>query len=576
MPADHTGIDEVNISEIKNPNFDSLPQGDLQHLHMLHYRVADRFLSYLSPQLNEKVDFHSITATQISGEDFLGYLDKNLIQTDIHLQSVGAIHLIFSPNLATLLLDRMLGNTANSKPQKEFSSFETVALKTLIRELYTPLSEEWSNIFYPEHLQEDLHVGSFHLDNRASLRSSYVFFVAYFTVGNSDVKKIVLAYPSQIIRKLMIYEQKVTRPLNKRVFLFPKTLQSIFIPVSGVIGETSLPMSDIRSLEVGDIVTLPTRIYDAVEVRIGDQVKLFAQPGNMESKLSLKILSSETPQKAVYTSAVMSEPLIDYTVPKALNRKASTPSLQPELSEETNHESGVVESIQEAPPIEEAIMSSVEQADPVDSDSQDITDLSETALDSLDLPNETADANDMELLSNTLDESPLELTTNSFDAATVPTDDLMMDDISNDNMSPIVEDIITDDAIEEPLILDAETTIDDDDIDPFESVDIDSFVDEAPATNETNAEQEQSQEEVAEQPNALDDLVDLGTDEIEALSDQITNEEFDAEIDAEPLNEVIEEPLIPDAPVTDSQPESDSVSLNEESSDDDFSWDDLD
>ena len=52
---DPDAVDEVQVSEVKNVNFDSLTREDMRFLHMLHYRLAEKVAKSLDVSCNRKL-----------------------------------------------------------------------------------------------------------------------------------------------------------------------------------------------------------------------------------------------------------------------------------------------------------------------------------------------------------------------------------------------------------------------------------------------------------------------------------------------------------------------------------------
>ena len=287
-------IEAANIREIKRPNFDSLPQADVRYLHLLHYRMAERILNKLSEDLNIKTELHSISATQLSGEDFKEYLNEPLIQFDLHLKSVGTLNFIIDPTLGEVLVNRMTGSDDPiADIGKAFTDLDDSILSSQVEEFIPIFSEMWKQIFEPQHIHYQSQFGSYIFDDKFTDRDAYVFFGFYFTIGYSDVLRFIIAYPSSIIRKLLRYHQRVVTPMKRRVRLLPKTLQSIQVKVSAELGSSEIIMSDLKSLEPGDIITLDSKIEDPVKVTLGSSRAIMGQAGVSRNRVCVQLLNQE-------------------------------------------------------------------------------------------------------------------------------------------------------------------------------------------------------------------------------------------------------------------------------------------
>lgn len=287
------GLEEVHVSQIQNVNFDSLPRVAMKRLHYLHYKVAEKIVDRFSRDMDIKVELHTVMASQMTYEDFLKSQDKPVVQSDFLIEDLGRVNVLFSWELADMMINRLTGGSGDESDQDSFTSIELSILRTQMELLMNPFRDIWKNLFSEDQLSLEFSSGQFSYDQKLSLREAYLSFTFYMYFGKGDLKTMTWAYPSSIIRKLMKLSDAIPESLNQRVYLTRDTQKKERIPVSVTLGKTKLTMSELRSLEVGDVIPLDSEYDSPIELKIGDSIFLKAQPGVVDNKLCVQLLSSQ-------------------------------------------------------------------------------------------------------------------------------------------------------------------------------------------------------------------------------------------------------------------------------------------
>ncbi len=310
-------MEEINISPIRNINFDSMPRDQLKYVHYLHYRLAEKITKKLSQDMDIKVELHSIVASQMAYDDFLNAQQNSVVQTDFVLGEHGRVNVLFEWALADMIVNRLVGGKGEESDVETFSDLEGEILKTQTEELVPYFIDAWKSIFTQDQLRLDFQCGKYIQDKKVTLREAYIIFTFYFYFGKGDLKKVTWAYPNHILRKLLTIRQTFSDPIKKRIAIYPNTLTKTKIPVRAVLGETTLRMQDIKNLQVGDVITLDTCLDEPLKIYIGGQkTRLSGQPGVVGHKVCIQLLMMEDQEgapKRITRSAVL--PFIHETPP---------------------------------------------------------------------------------------------------------------------------------------------------------------------------------------------------------------------------------------------------------------------
>lgn len=291
-------LDEINISPVHNINFDSLPKEQMKMVHFMHYRLAEQLTKKMSHDMEIKVELHSIIATQISYEDFINAQQEDIVQTDLVLEDNHRINVLIDWSLADMMVNRLVGGKADAEDRESFNEIESEILKTQMAEIKPFFQNIWK-INEINNLEMNVHYGQYRRDKKISLREAYVLFTFYFYFAKDDLRKITIAYPNIIIRDFIRSFMMLPATIKPTINLEKKTKERTIFPLSVDLGNTKLKMSEIQTLQVGDIIPLNSKLDEPLLLTIGNTTKLRCQPGIFSNQIAIQVLVDEELTKAI-------------------------------------------------------------------------------------------------------------------------------------------------------------------------------------------------------------------------------------------------------------------------------------
>jgi flagellar motor switch protein FliM len=441
-------IDEVQVSEVKNVNFDSLPREDMHLLHLLHYRLAEKIAKKLSQDMNIKVELHTILATQLSYGEFAGSQDEKVVQANYMVKQFGDINVIFDWDLADVMVDRLTGGKGESTHTEEFSELEVSILEAQVESLIPIVSKSWETIFNPEDLSVNFSIGDYIVEKRNSLREAYVIFSFHMYYGRGELKKIIWAYPNRTIRKLLRQYRSLNRPLVPTIKLEDRTIDSINIPVQVLLGNATLTMQELQELQVGDVISLNRKCSDLLEITLGDNCKLFGQPGVHDHHLAMQVVNSEINPDSFESSSELD---IDEGLEESYEHIGPKVVISKSKSAETNFEKpSMVESPSET---DEDVETPIEMASVIPDDLD--TSTPELSIDS----------------TEQLEEEPIETIQSESDDPEPIVVDGMPDDDTVSDLNPVIEPV-SDSIVEPELVSQSDEVVSPDLVGSEENVEI--------------------------------------------------------------------------------------------------------
>jgi flagellar motor switch protein FliM len=303
-----TNADPIQISAIKNIGFNSLPKEKVRHAHYLHYKLAEKMVQKISSDLDIHVELHTVTASQMSHNDYIHTYQNQVVQCNFNIEKLGKINLAFDWGLADSMINRLTGGSGEESHSETITSIELNILQGEIEQLIPLLTQQWRSLFSKSQMDLDIICGRFVPDKKLPLREAVTVFSMYVYFGKSDLFKIVWAYPSEILRKLLYALSLLPDPIKPSIHLQPKTVKTLKTEVKAVLGKTSLTMKELKTLQPGDIIPLDTSLQSPIDIIIGGKTKLLGQLGTHQNHLAVQLIFLDADSHTPLYSSPISEP----------------------------------------------------------------------------------------------------------------------------------------------------------------------------------------------------------------------------------------------------------------------------
>ncbi|RAP31231.1 hypothetical protein DID76_03210 [Candidatus Marinamargulisbacteria bacterium SCGC AG-414-C22] len=283
---------EISVSNVSQVAFDGLSKPNLVKLHHLHYIFADLLTKQLSKDLKIKIDLHTILVNQVTYDNFTQSITDDVLQYNLEFSNIGTVNMLLGGNFVSLLIDRLFGGSGDDSTRKSVSEIEKQVVGEQLSQLIPHFLNVWDNVIEAPEVKSDLNMG-FVPDKMVSSRESFVVFTFYLYFGSNNLSRIILSYPSRVLKHFDQLKSKSMSSFVPNVSLNDKTLDKIRFKLKATLGKSSLKMSELNTLEVGDIIPLDSEIKSPVKLTISDKVKIDVQPCVKKGRLGCQILSKD-------------------------------------------------------------------------------------------------------------------------------------------------------------------------------------------------------------------------------------------------------------------------------------------
>ncbi len=272
--------------------FDRLSEEELKQAHILHYNFAQRLCASLKSKLHAGCEIFEVDAFQNTYGSFLKSFTAQILQGKFTSSNYhDEIFISFDMQVVDSLINAALGHKEASKLGGRLSQAEDLIIDTVLENHLSVFYEIYKSIMQNIKFEK---IGSPDImpDTSIPPQSTFVYFVIEISVNNSTGKIIIGyngAFLKNLLKKMGQVEKKQPLALSK---LPPSIFNLVEQAISVTLGKTSLTMSDIQNLEVGDVVSFDLGIDAAIPISL-DGHTILGQPGKHEGKFAVRVIAVE-------------------------------------------------------------------------------------------------------------------------------------------------------------------------------------------------------------------------------------------------------------------------------------------
>ncbi len=296
--------DELNGADdkqVKDYDFKRPTKFSKEHLRTLEiiYEHYGRLLSTsMQVHLRKNVQVSVTSSETVIFSEFSNSLSNPVILGIVNFQPLGGTILIeLASQLGFAMIDRMLGGAGDSlEKSREFTEIEMTIIEKMMVVCMQLMREPWKNVVEINPVLE-----------RIETNSQFAQIIA----PNDMIAIITLNMKIGEVEGFMnvclpfFTLESVMDKLNTKFWYanmqelddedFEEYIEALVkrvdVPVTAVLGKTSISVTDFVNLQRGDIIRLDTEVEQDLTVYVGNIKKFTALPGTSRDKNSVRITS---------------------------------------------------------------------------------------------------------------------------------------------------------------------------------------------------------------------------------------------------------------------------------------------
>lgn len=291
--------EETKEKKIKKYDFrrpDKFAKDQLRTLQIIHENFARLFNTFLSGYLRTYIQVDVLSVEQLTYYEFGNSISNPAILGIINYEPLnGQIILDISTDIAFTMIDRVLGGQGKlPKETRALTEIELTLLRKIIIKINKLLAEPWENIVDLNPSLEKIETNS-QFAQIVSPNETIALITLNVKIG--DIEGMInICIPHFVIEPII--------PQLSTKFWFSNTnkkiteneidalkfgLKKTTVNVKAVIGSSEISVKDFLNLQVGDVITLNSKLEDDIIIFVGNQLKFIGKPGTKKNKIAVRI-----------------------------------------------------------------------------------------------------------------------------------------------------------------------------------------------------------------------------------------------------------------------------------------------
>ena len=287
---------KIKMYDFKRP--DKFSKEQLRTVSIMHETFARLTTTSLSAQLRSFVTVHVASVEQITYEEFIRSIPNPTTLAVISMDPLkGNAVLEIDPAITFCMIDRLFGGrglTSGNK-NRDLTDIEQEVMEGVIVRILANIREAWTQVIdlRPRFAQIETNpqfaqivpptemVVLITLETKVGEEEGMMNFCIPYLVLEPIVSKLSSQYWFSSVRK-----NSTTQYLET----IKQQLTSVDMDVVADFGSINLPIRDVLSLRVGDVIRLSNiKVGDPLSLSVGNEKKFYCQPGVVGKKMAVQI-----------------------------------------------------------------------------------------------------------------------------------------------------------------------------------------------------------------------------------------------------------------------------------------------
>lgn len=287
---------KIKIYDFKRP--DKFSKEQIRTVSIMHETFARLTTTALSAQLRSMAHVHVASVDQLTYEEFIRSIPTPTTLAVINMDPLkGNAILEIDPAITFSIIDRLFGGQGHaSKVQRDLTDIEQSVMEGIIVRILANMREAWTQVI-------DLRPRLGQIETNPQFAqivppSEMVVLVTLETKIGEEEGMMNFCIPyitiEPIISKLSSqfwFSSVRGSSTSQYLGVLKEKLSTVDMDLVAEIGSINLPIRDVLSLKVGDIVRLSNvQVGDPLTINVGNKKKFYCQPGVIGKKMAVQVI----------------------------------------------------------------------------------------------------------------------------------------------------------------------------------------------------------------------------------------------------------------------------------------------
>lgn len=288
---------DVSNYDFRRPN--RISKNQIRTLQSIHENFAESFGYFLTSKLQTTVTITTTSVDQLFYSEFILSVSNPSCLYVFEISGTDGNGILeISPQLALMIVERLLGGSADILPKiRTITPIEQTVVRAIIEHGLGDLRNSWKSIsdiiFKYQRLEQEA-------DFVQVAPSSEIVIVISFDVHiGTQTFLLNLCFPTFALEEVLAKLNKQittsalpqsSKKLRENILAVNQQISTTYLPVIAELGKTSLTVTEILELKVGDVIKTSKRVTQEIEIIIAGKRKLAGRPGVVEGKKAVRII----------------------------------------------------------------------------------------------------------------------------------------------------------------------------------------------------------------------------------------------------------------------------------------------
>ncbi|MCK8058768.1 MULTISPECIES: flagellar motor switch protein FliM [unclassified Fusibacter] len=294
--------EDTKEKKVKKYDFrrpDKFAKEQLRTLEIIHDNLARLINNFLSGYLRSVVEIDVLSTQSMVYSEFSNSISNPAILGIVNFSPLeGQIIVDISNDVAFSMVERLLGGMGKNPLLKEaraLTEIEEVLIRNIIVKFINLMRESWANIIELKPKLENIETNS-QFAQIVSPSESIALVTFNLRVGDTE-GMINIAIPHYVIEPILPNLSsklwfsggtKREKTVIERQSL-EERLERSKVPVKTIVGRSTISVSELLTLSVGDVVVLDNNAKSEFEIYVKDELKYFGKPGTHKNRMAVKV-----------------------------------------------------------------------------------------------------------------------------------------------------------------------------------------------------------------------------------------------------------------------------------------------
>ncbi|MCL2188144.1 MAG: flagellar motor switch protein FliM [Defluviitaleaceae bacterium] len=289
-------VKDARLYDFRSPQRFNREQ--LRTLENIFENFARSVTSFMTGYLRTSATIDVVNSEAIMYRDFNVALSSPCILAIVELQPLtgGSIIVEMSSNVGYAIIDRILGGPGfGLRRMREFSEVEKILLERVMLQMLNFLPEPWENILPIRPRLEKIETNP-QFAQIIAPQDIIVLVLLNVKIGSAE-GTISFCLPHLMLEPIMdrLYSRfsydKRRKQDDTAVYRekLGEELERARVPISAVVGKTTVMVSDFVNLQVGDVIPLDSYTDSDLIIKVGTMNKFHAKPGINRGRYAVQI-----------------------------------------------------------------------------------------------------------------------------------------------------------------------------------------------------------------------------------------------------------------------------------------------